>query len=129
MNQEEINILAAEFNFSDEGNEHEMFAKALTLCQKFKKENSRLLSASNQIIEQLSAKEKELAEIKESQEWANKLNERTYFSMGDEIIKNREKISALESRIKRTTEALEKYRGIAIESTFWADEALAEVGK
>lgn len=46
MNQEEINILAAEFNLTPEGNEPEIFAKALTLCQRFKKENDRLTEQS-----------------------------------------------------------------------------------
>ena len=40
--QEEINILAAEFNLTDEGNEPECFAKALSLCQRMLKEIKRL---------------------------------------------------------------------------------------
>lgn len=36
--QEEINIVAAQFNCSDEGNEAECFAKALTLSQNMLKE-------------------------------------------------------------------------------------------
>jgi len=36
--QEEINIIADEFNLTEAGNEAECFAKALTLCQKFARE-------------------------------------------------------------------------------------------
>lgn len=36
--QEEIHVLAAEFNLTDDGNEHEMFAKALTVSQHMLKE-------------------------------------------------------------------------------------------
>jgi hypothetical protein len=66
LTQEDINVLAAEFNLTDE-DEYEMFAKALTLCQKFKKERDTL--------------REENADLKHDRDF----NAKTYYQMAKDI--------------------------------------------
>lgn len=53
LTQEEINVLAAEFNYTPEGNEPECFAKALTLCQRFKRERDERIRENEELKEAL----------------------------------------------------------------------------